>query len=288
MSINFENVSFVYLEGSPYEKKALNNINLSIKKGEIVGLIGHTGSGKSTLIQHLNGLLLPKNGRVLIDEMDTKLKKGNEIRKKVGLVFQYPEYQLFEETVRKDIAFGPINLGLNDTETNNRVDEAISNMEIDGELLEKSPFELSGGQKRKVAIAGVLAMDPEILVLDEPAAGLDPHSKYHLYELIKRIHKEKGITIILVSHNMADIADMTERTIVLHEGSIVFDSTPRDVFSNKKKLNSIGLDVPDITKLFYELSMKISSINSNIYTISEAKNEILKYYKLKNDIEKGK
>lgn len=276
MSIIFEKVSFTYMRNSPYEKIALKNASFEINKGEIVGLIGHTGSGKSTLIQHLNGLLLPSEGRVLIDGIDTKIKKSGDIRKKVGLVFQYPEYQLFEETVKKDIAYGPQNLGLSEKEIDFRVSEAVMNMEIDLELLYKSPFELSGGQKRKVAIAGVLAMSPEILVLDEPAAGLDPHSKKHLFDLIKRIHKEKGITIILVSHNMTDVADLTERTIVLHKGEVVMNTLTREVFMERKRLNDIGLDVPEITKLFYELNKKLTHIRSDIFTIKEAKKEILK------------
>lgn len=253
MDINFKNVSFIYGENTPFEKKALKNINLTIKKGEIVGIIGQTGSGKSTLIQHFNGLLKPTSGDVFIDNKNTKDKDflKNPFRFKIGLVFQYPEYQLFEETIEKDIAFGPRNMKLGEEEIKNRVKEAMLSMGLDyEEKKDKSPFEISGGQKRRVAIAGVLAMKPEILILDEPTAGLDPRGRDELFSKIKNIYEKEKITVVLISHSMEDIAKIADRIIVMNDGQIYFDKKTKEAFSNVDDLKSVGLNVPQITNLW--------------------------------------
>ncbi len=272
--ITLENVNFIYNAGNPFEKYALRDINVTIHRGEFIGLIGHTGSGKSTLVQHLNGLMKPTSGKVIVGDIVTTdadaAKRG--LRQKVGLVFQYPEHQLFEETVEKDIAFGPQNLGLSEEETAERVKEA---MEIVGlsydELAERSPFELSGGQKRRVAIAGVLAMKPDVLVLDEPTAGLDPHGRDEILDEIKALYERRGITIVLVSHSMEDIARLANRIIVLHRGSIVMDGTTADIYDREEELNEIGLDVPDITKVMKQLKSKTGwNIPTNVLTVEEA------------------
>ncbi|MBR0278132.1 MAG: energy-coupling factor transporter ATPase [Clostridia bacterium] len=249
--IELKNVNFEYSVDGPFYKKALENINLTIYKGDFIALIGHTGSGKSTLLQHLNCLLKPTSGEVIIGGVDVSKKKDNlrDIRTKVGLVFQYPEYQLFEETVIKDISFSPKNMGLSPSEIEERVKYACEVVDIKDEWLDKSPFELSGGQKRRVAIAGILAMKPEILVLDEPTAGLDPRGKKNILDKIKKMHDEYNITIVIVSHDMEEAAKRADRIIVMNEGKIFADSTPQEVFSNYKGLEKIGLTAPQITHL---------------------------------------
>lgn len=276
MSIVVEDLSYIYMKGAPYEKMALHNVSLKIDTGEFVGIIGHTGSGKSTLIQHLNGLLKPSSGKVLINGMDTSGKNLKELRKQVGIVFQYPEHQLFEETVYKDIAFGLLKMELGGEEIKARVKEAARTVGLAEEILEVSPFELSGGQKRRVAIAGVLAMNPSILVMDEPTAGLDPRGKEEVFEFITKLHKTRGITIILVSHSMEDIAKLTNRVIVMNKGKIEMDGTTAEVFKRIGKLEEIGLSAPQIAYLMKRLKKVIPEIDEDIFTIHEAKQELLK------------
>lgn len=286
MDINFKNVSFIYGENTPFEKKALKNINLTIKKGEIVGIIGQTGSGKSTLIQHFNGLLKPTFGDVFIDNKNTKDKDflKNPFRFKIGLVFQYPEYQLFEETIEKDIAFGPRNMKLSEEEIKNRVKEAMLSMGLDyEEKKDKSPFEISGGQKRRVAIAGVLAMKPEILILDEPTAGLDPRGRDELFSKIKNIYEKEKITVVLISHSMEDIAKIADRIIVMNDGQIYFDKKTKEAFSNVDDLKSVGLNVPQITELMDILRKKEYNFKKNILTVEEAFYEIKREWRKNND-----
>lgn len=277
MSIEIENLSHVYMKGSPFEKTALDNISFKIESGEFVGIIGHTGSGKSTLIQHFNGLLKPSSGKVLINGMDVTGKDLKELRRNVGIVFQYPEHQLFEETVFKDVAFGLQKQGLNEDETAARVKNAIKSVGLKDDVLEKSPFELSGGQKRRVAIAGVLVMNPGILVLDEPTAGLDPRGKDELFAIISTLHKKLGMTIILVSHSMEDVARLAGRVIVMNKGRIEMDGRPEIVFREVEKLEKIGLSAPQITYLMKRLKKFIPEINEDVFTIDEAKQEIMKF-----------
>ena len=282
MSIKTENLTHVYMEGTPFEKKAIDNINITIEDGEFVALIGHTGSGKSTLIQHINGLLKPKSGNIIIDNVNIADKgvKLSSIRKKVGLVFQYPEYQLFEETIEKDIAFGPINLGLNQEEILNRVKRAMNIVGLDYEVYkDKSPFELSGGQKRRVAIAGVVAMEPKILILDEPTAGLDPKARDDIYSKIQALRKEYNMTIILVSHSMEDVAKFADKILVMHKGKCVLQGKPCEVFKEIDALESIGLAAPEVTYLVQKLRKKGFNLPDNIYTIEKAKKELLKSLK---------
>lgn len=282
MSIKIENLTHVYMEGTPFEKKAIDNINITIEDGEFVALIGHTGSGKSTLIQHINGLLKPKSGNIIIDNVNIADKgvKLSSIRKKVGLVFQYPEYQLFEETIEKDIAFGPINLGLNHEEILNRVKRAMNIVGLDYEVYkDKSPFELSGGQKRRVAIAGVVAMEPKILILDEPTAGLDPKARDDIYSKIQALRKEYNMTIILVSHSMEDVAKFADKILVMHKGKCVLQGKPCEVFKEIDALESIGLAAPEVTYLVQKLRKKGFNLPDNIYTIEKAKKELLKSLK---------
>ncbi len=279
MSIKIENLTHIYMKGSPFEKKALDNINITINSGEFLALIGHTGSGKSTLIQHINGLLKPNSGRIIIDDVDITEKKVNLnfIRKKVGLVFQYPEYQLFEETIEKDIAFGPKNLGLSDDDINKRVKRAMNMVGLDYEKYkDKSPFELSGGQKRRVAIAGVVAMEPKILILDEPTAGLDPKGRDEILGKIKDLHLEYNMTIVLVSHSMEDVAKLADRIIVMNKGKCILDGKPYEVFKEIDTLESVGLAVPQVTYLVKSLKSKGFDISDNIFTVEQAKKEILK------------
>lgn len=280
MSILIENLEYIYGEGTPFEKKALKNVNLEIAKGSFLGLIGHTGSGKSTLIQHINGLLKPSAGRITVNgdcitDGSVKLKS---IRQRVGLVFQYPEHQLFEETIYKDIAFGPINLRLPEEEISRRVSKAMESVGLDFEKYsEKSPFDLSGGQKRRVAIAGVLAMEPEVLILDEPTAGLDPRGRDEILEKIVELRTlNPDITIVLVSHSMEDIAELVDRIILMNDGEIKLDGTPREVFRNVEQVESYGLAVPQITYFMRALKTKYSGIDDEIYTIAEAKREIMR------------
>lgn len=277
MDISFKNVSYIYGEKTPFEKLALDNVSFEIKKGEFVGIIGHTGSGKSTLIQHFNGLLKPKSGNVIIGNENTKDKNfvKSKIRYKIGLVFQYPEYQLFEETIEKDIAFGPKNMGLDDKEVMKRVKDAMKVVGLDYETKkDKSPFEISGGQKRRVAIAGILAMKPEILILDEPTAGLDPKGRDELFSQIRKLYEESNITVVLISHSMEDVAKLVNRIIVMKDGKIHFDKPTRDAFSDVADLKSVGLDVPQITELMDNMRKKGYAFSENILTVEEAHKEI--------------
>ena len=277
MDINFKNVSFVYGEKTPFEKLALDNIDLTIKKGEFVGIIGHTGSGKSTLIQHFNGILKPTSGDVFIGDMNTKDKAlaKSGLRYKIGLVFQYPEYQLFEETIEKDIAFGPKNMGLSEEEVTERVKEAMEIVGLDYEAKkDKSPFEISGGQKRRVAIAGILAMKPDILILDEPTAGLDPKGRDELFFQIKRLYEKNNITIVLISHSMEDVAKLVNRIIIMKNGHIHLDKSTKEAFSDVDDLKKVGLNVPQITELMDILRKKGHHFSKNILTVDEAFNEI--------------
>ena len=279
MSIVIEHLNYVYMAGGPYETKALDDVSLTISDGEFVGLIGHTGSGKSTLVQHLNGLIMPTSGRVLVDGMDLadKATDRRAVRQRVGLVFQYPENQLFEETVEKDIAFGPKNLGLDENEIARRVKDAMRRVALDYDKLhDRSVFELSGGQMRRVAIAGVLAMEPQVLVLDEPCAGLDPHGREEILGLIKGLHEESGTTIVMVSHSMDDVASLAERVIVMNHGQVVMDGEPRDVFSRGEELRKIGLDVPQAVQLAEKLRERGYAIPEGIYRAEEIQSEIEK------------
>ena len=280
MSIIVENLTHIYNEDMPFASKALDNVSLEIKDNDFVGLIGHTGSGKSTLIQHLNGILKPSSGKILINEFDITAKDLNltEIRKRVGVVFQYPEYQLFEETVENDIAFGPRNLGLDDEEVNNRVKISMDAVGLKyDEFKDKSPFELSGGQKRRVAIAGVIAMEPEVLILDEPTAGLDPSGRDEIFNLIKQLHKEKNMTVILSSHSMDDMAKLAKTIIVMNNGKIEFMGSPREIFkNNSSRLKDIGLDIPQVLELAIKLRERGFDVKPDILTIDEAKSEILR------------
>ena len=279
MSIVIEHLNYVYMAGGPYETKALNDVNLTIGDGEFIGLIGHTGSGKSTLVQHLNGLIMPTSGRVLVDGMDLadKATDRRAIRQRVGLVFQYPENQLFEETVEKDIAFGPKNLGLDENEIARRVRDAMRRVALDYDALhDRSVFELSGGQMRRVAIAGVLAMEPQVLVLDEPCAGIDPRGREEILGLIRDLHRESGATIVMVSHSMDDVASLAERVIVMNHGEVVMDGTPKDVFACGEELRGMGLDVPQAVQLAAKLRSRGFDIPQGIYRIEEIKAEIVK------------
>ena len=266
MSIEVKNINHIYAEGLPYETVALHDISFNIHDGEFIGVIGHTGSGKSTLLQHLNGLLKPSSGEIIIDDtvITNKGVKMTEIRKKVGLVFQYPEYQLFEETVAKDVAFGPKNLGIVGEELDKTVKDSIELVGLDYERIkDRSPFDLSGGQKRRVAIAGVIAMKPKVLILDEPTAGLDPRAHMELLNTIKKLHKEEKMTIIFVSHNMDDIMCLSDRVLVLDEGKLVMNDIPQEVFSRWEELKDIGLNVPQITEFMKNLERIDSRIDGN-------------------------
>lgn len=278
MSVVIENLSYVYMKGSPHEKVALKNINLTIEDGEFVGIIGHTGSGKSTLIQHFNGLFKPTEGKVTINGVDISKKGLASLRRQVGLVFQYPEHQLFEETVYKDIAFGLQKLDLDENEKEKRIRNAIEAVGLDPALLDKSPFELSGGQKRRVAIAGVVVMEPKVIVLDEPTAGLDPHGRDEIFHLISDIHRRTGITVILVSHSMEDIARLVDRVIVMNNGTVEMDGKPSDIFRDTGRIEDIGLSAPQITYLMKKLKLLKPEINDNIFTVSEAKKELVKHF----------
>lgn len=282
MPIELREVSYIYGKGTPFAHEALSNVNLTIEDGEIVGIIGHTGSGKSTLVQHLNGLLKPTSGQVLIDGVDITGQGVNlrDIRRKVGLVFQYPEYQLFEETVAADVAFGPTNLGLDGAEVEERVRTALTMVKLDYEALkDRSPFELSGGQKRRVALAGVLAMQPKVLVLDEPSAGLDPQSRDELLELIANLHDEYGMSIVFVTHNMSEAARLASRLVVMHKGRVVMDGTPREIFRKGAELESIGLGLPEITVLMNRLASAGVDVNTDVLTVEEARDAILAWLK---------
>ena len=278
MSIKIENLTYVYMPKTPFEKKALDNVSLEIEDGEFLAVIGHTGSGKSTLIQHLNGLLKPASGKIYVDgtditDKDTKLV---DIRKKVGLVFQYPEYQLFEETIAKDIAYGPSNLELNEDEILRRVKKSMEMVGLNyEEYKDISPFELSGGQKRRVAIAGVIAMEPKVLILDEPTAGLDPAGRDDILEQIKLLHEKYNMTIILVSHSMEDVGKLAEKIIVMNDGHIELQGKPKEVFREIDTLERIGLAVPQVTYLMRALKRKGFNVSEDIFTVEKAKSELL-------------
>ena len=280
MSIIIKNLTYVYNEDMPFASKALDNINLEIKDKDFVGIIGHTGSGKSTLIQHLNGLLKPSSGEIYINDFNITNTGTNltDIRKRVGVVFQYPEYQLFQETVEKDIAFGPFNLGLDENEVISRVKTSMEAVGLNyEEYKDKSPFELSGGQKRRVAIAGVIAMNPEVLILDEPTAGLDPGGRDEIFELIKTLHRENDMTIILSSHSMDDMAKLAKTIIVMNHGKVEFVGTPREIFNTQAmRLKEIGLDIPQTIELAIKLRENGFDIRNDILTIEEAKEEIIR------------
>lgn len=273
-----ENLSLVYGKGTPFEKKAVNNVNIEVNKGEVIGIIGHTGSGKSSLVQMLNGLFKPTEGTVYFNDVDI-FKNPKELRKfrfNIGLVFQYPENQLFEETVAKDIAFGPKNMGLNEEETEAKVKKAARFAGLRDELLERSPFDLSGGEKRRAAIAGVIAMEPEVLILDEPTAGLDPVGKDVLLSQIEAYHKESGNTVLLVSHNMEDIARISDRVLVMNSSEAVMFDTPENVFSRVDELKSIGLRIPEITEITMKLRAAGVPLPSGILTVEDAFKEFIR------------
>ena len=277
MSIIVDKVNYVYSEGTAYEVRALDDINLKIEAGEFIGIIGHTGSGKSTLIQHLNGLIKATSGTIYFHGQDIYDKNFDfrELRNRVGLVFQYPEHQLFETTIFDDVCFGPMNQGLNKNESGLRAFEALRQVGIPEELFYQSPFELSGGQKRRVAIAGVIAMKPEVLILDEPTAGLDPSGRDEILDLITRMHRERGMTVILVSHSMEDVAKYVKRIIVMNQGRIMYDDVPKEVFKNYKELEAIGLAAPQVTYLMHELKDRGLNVDTDVTTIEEARAAIL-------------
>ena len=279
MSIELENLTHIYMKGTPFEKKALDNITLRISDGEFVGIIGHTGSGKSTLVQHFNGLLKPTSGKVTVNGIDVTRGDLKELRKHVGIVFQYPEHQLFEETVYKDIAFGMVKMGFDDDRIKRNINWALNLVGLDEDILEKSPFELSGGQKRRVAIAGVLVMEPNILILDEPTAGLDPQGKNEIYGYIQNLHRQIGNTVIIISHNMEDIAKIAHRVIVMNEGRIELDGSVATVFREADRLESIGLTIPQISVFIRKLKKIVPDIREDIFTIEDAKNELFKILK---------
>lgn len=280
MYIQVKNLNYTYSKDLPNQIKALDDVSFGIEKNSILGVAGHTGSGKSTLLQMLNGLLRPDDGEIFIGE-DCITEKDFplvDIRKKVGLVFQYPEYQLFEETVRKDVIYGPKNLGIEDEkELEEIARDSISKVGLDYEMIkDRSPFELSGGQKRRVAIAGVIAMKPEVLILDEPTAGLDPESRHELINMIQNIQKNENMILIFVSHNMNDIAKLADKMIVLDRGKIAMEGTPREVFARKDELNSIGLGVPKVTEIMHRISEEIKGVKTDVLTLDEALEEIVR------------
>ncbi|MCI5955788.1 MAG: energy-coupling factor transporter ATPase [Clostridiales bacterium] len=279
MPIQVEHLTHTYMPGSPFAATALHDVSLTIEDGEFIGLLGHTGSGKTTLVQHLNGLVKPTSGRVVVDGLDLSEKGVSllEVRKKVGLVFQYPEYQLFEETVAKDIAFGPKNMGLSAAETDERVRAAMRRVGLDYETMaERSPFELSGGQMRRVAIAGVLAMQPKVLILDEPTAGLDPAGRRSILTMIRELHAAGGLTVIMVSHSMDDISTLATRLVVMSRGELVMTGSPREVFLRQDALRSIGLGVPQAAELTHALIAEGFSLPDDLYTLSEVRDAILR------------
>lgn len=281
MKIVMENVDYFYGKNTPSEVRALSNINLTIEKGEFIGIIGHTGSGKSTLIQHLNGLEKATSGKVLCDGVNIYDKEFDlrALRCRVGLVFQYPEHQLFENTVIEDVSFGPINKGLSKEEAREKAAYALRQVGIREDIFTKSPFELSGGQKRRVAIAGVLAMEPDILILDEPTAGLDPVGRDKILNLIQQLHKDRGIAVVLVSHSMEDVAKYVDRLIVMKDGSVAYDDTPKAVFREYEELEKMGLKAPQVTYIMNELKKRGVHVNTDIISLTEAKMEILNLIK---------
>ncbi|MBE6608200.1 MAG: energy-coupling factor transporter ATPase [Ruminococcaceae bacterium] len=279
-AITVQNVTYVYGEGTPFRVVALDNVSLNIEKGKLTGIIGHTGSGKSTLLQMLNGLVKPDIGKIIVGEDDiySNKKLRREAAFRVGLVFQYPEYQLFEDTVRKDIAFGPKNMGLSDEEIETRVKEAAAFVGLSEEILEKSPFDISGGQKRRVAIAGILAMKPDILVLDEPASGLDPIGRREIFGGLENYRNATGTTMVIVSHSMEDMARYADDLIVFENGKVIMQGTKQEVFAKEKELRAIGLELPQITRLARRLSDMGISVSRDIYTVDEALDALLSAY----------
>ena len=283
MSIVLEHVSYTYSPGTAYEIHALKDINLEIQDGQFIGLIGHTGSGKSTLVQHLNGLTKATSGHIYFNGENIYAENYDmrRLRSKVGLVFQYPEHQLFEVDVLSDVCFGPKNQGLSREEAEERARQALRMVGISEEYEKQSPFELSGGQKRRVAIAGVLAMEPEILILDEPTAGLDPRGRDEILDQISLLHKERGITVILVSHSMEDVAKYVERIIVMNQGEVMYDDVPREVFRHYKELESVGLAAPQVTYIMHTLKDRGFDVDENATTIEEARDAILSAFRKK-------
>ena len=282
MPIEVRHLTHTYSQGSAFQATAIMDVNLTIQDGEFIGVIGHTGSGKSTLVQHLNGLLIPTSGQVLIDgeDMNQKGVDRRRIRQKVGLVFQYPEYQLFEETIAKDIAFGPKNLGLSPEEVDRRVRRAMEWVHLDYDrYAQRSPFELSGGQMRRVAIAGVLAMESKVLILDEPTAGLDPRGRDRILDMVKQLHAQGGVTVIMVSHSMDDISRLATRLIVMNKGRLVADGTPRELFRQVGMMESVGLGVPQATKLCALLRKRGIDIPDDLYTIDQVREHLLRLWK---------
>ena len=278
MSIVIEDLSYTYSPKTPYEKVALKNITLTIDDGEFLGIVGHTGSGKSTLVSHFNGLTKLMSGKLIVDGIDLSLKYDyKKLRSKVGMVFQYPEYQLFDETVERDVGFGPKNIGLDDAEIKKRVKEAVTTVGLSyDDIKDRSPFELSGGQMRRVALAGVLAMQPDILVLDEPTAGLDPRGRDAILETIRTINKARGTTIILVSHSMEEVARVTDRLLVMDHGGLRMDNSPREVFRHAWELQQIGLAIPQVTRVFLRLRELGVPVDSSVYTVEQAARELLR------------
>lgn len=272
-----EDLTHTYGENTPFCRSAVQNVNMEIMRGEFLGIIGHTGSGKSTLIQHLNGLLKPTGGRILLEGRDiwAEPKQIRDVRFRVGLVFQYPEYQLFEETVYKDVAFGPKNMGLDEKEIDRRVRSAIAFSGLGEDLLDKSPFDLSGGQKRRVAIAGVIAMEPDVLILDEPSAGLDPAGRRSMLENIRRYHREKGTTVVMVSHSMDEVAENVDRIVVLANAGMVMSGTPHEVFSRAQELIDVGLNVPQVTQVAMALVKQGVGIDPAVYTVAALRDALL-------------
>ena len=281
--LEVKKVTHTYSAGTPFEHKALEEVSFCLHRGEFVGVIGHTGSGKSTLMQHLNGLLKPESGEILLDGKSIWADKATtrQTRFRVGLVFQYPEYQLFEETVYQDIAFGPKNMGLDAQEIDRRVREAAGFVGISEDLLQVSPFDLSGGQKRRVAIAGVLAMKPQVLVLDEPTAGLDPGAHKDILEMIKEVHRVQNNIIIFVSHNMGDVADLSDKVMVMNDGKLMMVGTPEDVFGQRERLAAIGLAVPPVTELMHMLKEAGVPVREDILNLKDAETEIYQYLQRK-------
>lgn len=272
-----ENLKYLYSVGTPFETAAIDNINLSVNEGELIGIIGHTGSGKSTLIQHFNGLLQPHGGKVFVDDKDIwakgNIKNIRQVRFAVGLCFQYPEYQIFEDTVYKEIAFGPKQMGLDDHEIDRRIKESIGYVGISPDILEKSPFDLSGGQKRRVAIASIIAMEPRVLILDEPCAGLDPRGRDTILDLIKNYQRQKGNTVLFVSHSMEDVAKICSRVLVMNKGSVAMFGDVDSVYSRGEELKDMGLNVPEITDIFLKLKASGVDCKTNIYTVEQGVQE---------------
>ncbi len=281
MSIILDKVSYVYSEGTAYESWALKNVSLKIEDGQFIGIIGHTGSGKSTLIQHLNGLLKASSGGIYFNGRDIYEEDYDlrELRTKVGLVFQYPEHQLFETTIFDDVCFGPMNQGLSKNEAGLRAFEALRSVGLPESLYYQSPFDLSGGQKRRVAIAGVLAMKPEVLILDEPTAGLDPKGRDEILDLVSNMHREREMAVLLVSHSMEDVANYVQRIIVMNDGSVMYDGTPGEVFLHYKELEAVGLAAPQVTYLMHELKEQGLPVDCGVTTVEEARNSILKIFR---------